>query len=64
MGQTVHVYPVADLIEHDTDGGDCVCGPDVEHVEADDGDGWLILHHSLDGRELHEDDDGWKEGVE
>ncbi len=34
----------------------CVCMPDVEHVPAEDGgpDGWLIIHHSLDGRELSE----------
>ncbi len=24
---TVHTYPVNDLIEHDTSGGDCICGP-------------------------------------
>lgn len=52
---TVHVVPVNDLVEHDTDGGDCVCGPEVEPVEHDDGSmGWLVKHHSLDGRELHE----------
>lgn len=52
---TFHVVPVNDLIEHDTTGEqDCVCGPDVEPVERDDGSvAWLISHHSLDGRELH-----------
>jgi len=50
---TVHVYPDADHIEHDTDGGDCVCGPDLEMVFDDDGsNGWLVSHHSLDGREI------------
>ena len=51
---TVHVYPEADHIEHDTDHGeDCICGPDVEAVFRDDGtNGWLITHHSLDGREI------------
>lgn len=52
MGQTVHVVPVNDLIEHLDD--NCPCGPDVEHVPTDTGDGWLIVHHSLDGRESHE----------
>jgi hypothetical protein len=50
---TVHCYPVNDLVEHDTgtDQSDCVCGPEVEHVPNPDGpDGWLITHHSLDGR--------------
>lgn len=53
---TVHVYPAADLVEHDTDHGEaCICGPAVEAVFRDDGsNGWLITHHSLDGREAHE----------
>lgn len=52
---TVHTYPVADLIEHDTDGGDCICGPTVEPVMREDGsNGWHVLHHSLDGREASE----------
>jgi len=49
----VHVYPLNDLVEHDIEGEDCVCGPDVELVSAID-DGWLVTHHSLDGREEHE----------
>jgi hypothetical protein len=44
-----------DEIEHDTSGGDCICGPDVEHI-------WcygevvaeVVIHHSLDGREFLE----------
>lgn len=52
---TVHVYPVNDLIEHNTYSDECVCGPTVEPVERKDGSyGWLIIHHSLDGRENHE----------
>jgi hypothetical protein len=48
---TVHCYPTADLIDHDTDGGDCPCGPAVEPVPGPDGSiGWLVTHHSLDGR--------------
>lgn len=54
---TVHVVPVNDLVEHETDGDDCVCGPDIEAVRRDDGSvGWLVSHHSLDGRELREPD--------
>lgn len=49
----VHVYPTGDLIEHDTDGGDCLCGPTTEPVPRPDGSmGWLVKHHSLDGREF------------
>lgn len=33
----------------------CPCGPTAEHVPNDGGsDGWVITHHSLDGREQHE----------
>lgn len=44
--------PVNDLIEH-VDSDECLCGPTTEPVERDDGSiGWLVVHHSLDGREL------------
>ncbi len=52
---TVHVFPVNDLIEHDTDSDDCLCGPTTEAVHDDEGGfGWVVIHHSLDGRELRE----------
>lgn len=54
MGDTVHVLPINDLVDHDDAGDDCACGPDVEHVPGPDGDGWVVTHHSLDGRERHE----------
>lgn len=45
----------SDLIEHDTEGDDCVCGPTAEPVKREDGSvGWVIVHHSLDGREASE----------
>lgn len=51
----VHVIPINDLIEHVDD--DCLCGPEMIPVERDDGSfGWVISHHSLDGREAHEAD--------
>lgn len=37
MSDTVHVSPVGDVIEHDTDGGDCPCGPTTEAVPREDG---------------------------
>lgn len=53
---TVHVLPVGDLIEHGDVGDDCPCGPTIEPVEAPDGFiGWLVTHHSLDGREQREE---------
>ncbi len=52
---TLHVVPVDDLIDHDTSGDDCPCGPRTEPVFRDDGtNGWLIRHTSLDGREQQE----------
>ncbi len=48
----LHTYPVNDLIEHDTDGDGCPCGPRAEPVIRADGScGWVVVHHSLDGRE-------------
>lgn len=57
MSNILHVSPVGDVIEHDraSDEPDCLCGPDVLPVKRDDGSmGWLIVHHSLDGREHNE----------
>ncbi len=55
MSTPVHVMPVNDLIEHVFE--DCPCGPTTEPVMRDDGsNGWLVTHHSLDGRELTEPD--------
>jgi hypothetical protein len=52
---TVHVFPVNDLVQHDTDGDGCACGPRSEPVKRDDGSiGWVVVHHSLDGREANE----------
>lgn len=52
----VHVYPLNDLIEHETCGDGCVCVPAAEPVKRDNGSvGWLLVHHSLDGRELKEE---------
>ena len=34
---------------------DCPCGPTAESVKRDDGSvGWVLIHHSLDGREANE----------
>lgn len=56
---TAHVHPVGDLIDHELD-EDCPCGPAQELVKQPDGsDGWLITHHSLDGRERTEPRPSW-----
>lgn len=49
-----HVYPVDDLVEHNTNGDDCVCGPTWVLLNDGEGDVWLLRHHSLDGREMRE----------
>lgn len=55
---TLHVLPLGDLIEHEPEGVDCPCGPDVEHLISGSGlVGKLITHHSLDGREKQEADE-------
>lgn len=55
MSDSLHVVPRDDLIEHTTDGEDCICGPETEPVVRDDGSmAWLVSHNSLDGRELSE----------
>jgi hypothetical protein len=48
--EPIHVHPVDDLIEHDTKGDDCVCGPDFEWVDGTK----LVIHNALDGREFAE----------
>lgn len=54
VGAEVHVMPLADIIQHD-DSDDCACGPLTEAAPREDGSmGWLITHHSLDGREQRE----------
>jgi hypothetical protein len=51
----IHVFPTGDLIDHDTDGGECPCGPTSEPVKREDGSvGWVVIHASLDGREAKE----------
>lgn len=52
-----HGSPIDDQVKHDTSTTqpDCACGPEVQPVQRDDGSmGWVIVHHSLDGREQTE----------
>lgn len=53
----LHITPTDDLIAHDTSGErECVCGPRHQLERTDDGDRWLVVHHSLDGRETRMND--------
>lgn len=50
-----HAYPVGDHIAHTLVGDCCPCGPTVTRVECEDcGEGAVIKHHSLDGREARD----------
>ena len=48
--QPIHVYPEADLREHDTSGRDCWCCPEIDHENGTP----IIIHNSGDGREHFE----------
>lgn len=50
----LHIRPLGDPIGHDTSTGgpDCARGPEARPEKREAGSvGWLIVHHSLDGRE-------------
>lgn len=54
MSFDAEVVPIDDLIAHE-DSEECPCGPELQPVERGDGSiGWVLSHHSLDGRELYE----------
>lgn len=54
MTSALHVVPSNDLTEHRT-AEQCACGPTVRPEKREDGSiGWVIVHHSLDGREAGE----------
>ncbi|WP_407563322.1 hypothetical protein [Streptomyces sp. 184] len=49
--QALHVIPLGDHVDHPAD-DDCVCGPTPKPIKAAGGAvNWLMIHHSLDGRE-------------
>lgn len=49
-----HIVPIGDLVDHDQS-DDCVCVPTSELVVNEgESDGWIVTHHSLDGRETAE----------
>lgn len=50
----IHTYPINDVVEHETDGDSCWCGPQVLLQTTEAGDIWQVIHNSVDGREHHE----------
>jgi len=44
----IHVWPDHDLIDHDLDSDDCICGPLVEYYQnAQMPDSVVIIHYCL-----------------
>lgn len=55
MTDELHVSPIDDLVTHDFGDMGCICGPTTEPVKRADGSvGWVVIHHSMDGREAHD----------
>jgi hypothetical protein len=52
-GETIHVYPLGDLLPHNTVGESCPCAPRVEYHL----DGKIVIHDAWDGREKREMED-------
>ena len=46
MPSKIHIYPLNDVYEHDTESEFCKCNPKIEDK--------LIIHNSFDGREYVE----------
>lgn len=52
----IHVVPDDDVIDHEMDDR-CVCGPkEVLVVENDHYEGSIMMHASLDGREVSDEE--------
>lgn len=50
----IDVIPTGDEVAHEF-GEDCICGPRLTPTQGSDGSiGWIVVHHSLDGREQNE----------
>ena len=47
----LHIFPLNDLGEHDTESETCICEPKIEFLSNGDG---LVIHNSFDGREALE----------
>ena len=50
IAKDVHVFPIDDLLEHNTDSGECMCDPEV----IVEGGSLIYVHNSYDGREDRE----------
>lgn len=48
MNEWVHIVPINDLQEHNTDNHICDCNPELDHENE------LVIHSAFDGRDLVE----------
>jgi len=48
MSNWYHVVPINDIDEHDTEGNQCKCDPEIKILDE------LVIHNAFDGRELIE----------
>lgn len=47
----IHIYPIDDWIEHDTESTDCLCEPEVVYADEEGPlDDILVIHNAVDGR--------------
>lgn len=51
MSEIVHVLTVNDIAEH-VQANTCWCVPTIKYCDV--GEGFIVIHNSLDGRELRE----------
>lgn len=59
---TVHIFPINDWIDHDTESLNCRCKPDVQYINPTTGlpfDKPLVIHHALDQRDVNLTDPVW-----
>lgn len=60
----IHIHPIRDLVAHTLD-ADCVCGPLTVHMQdlVTGETWWLIRHHALDQRDVHQRTADEKAGI-
>ena len=51
ISNSLHIVPINDLIEHNTDSDECFCDP---VLYKSDGERTIVKHNSFDGREQNE----------
>ena len=54
----IHVFPIGDEREHETESTMCWCGPHVEWNDPETGETYaeaLVIHHAADHREVVEE---------